>query len=48
MKQENKKEKFPELMEWFDFMNNQFKTIKENQEEIEINNLLKDNNIREV
>ena len=41
----NKKEKFAELMAWFDFMNSQFKKIEDSNEKSKINNLLNDNDI---
>ena len=40
-----KKEKYPELMAWFDFMNSQFKKIEEADQKSKINNLLIDNDI---
>lgn len=42
---ENENEKFPKLDSWYDFMNNQFKKIEENNEKSKINNLLIDNDI---
>ena len=45
---EHKKEKFPELMAWFDFMNNQFKRIEESHETSQINKLLDDNDIEPI
>ena len=41
----NKKEKFPKLMQWFDFMNNQMEKIEESNQKRKINNLLIDNDI---
>ena len=40
-----KSEKFPELMQWFDFMNDQFKKIEECDQKSKINKLLDDNDI---
>lgn len=44
----HKKEKFPELMQWFDFMNSQFKKVEESHEKSKINNLLIDNDIDSI
>lgn len=43
--EENENDKFPKLDYWFDFMNDQFKKIKESDERSKINNLLIDNDI---
>jgi len=40
-----KKDKFPELMAWFDFMNQQFKKIEDADQKGKINSLLNDNDI---
>lgn len=47
-KMKNKKDKFPELMAWFDMMNAQFSKIEESNEKSQINNLLNDNDINPV
>ena len=44
----NKKDKFPELMAWFDFMNSQFKKIEDSSETAKINDLLRDNDIKSI
>tara|TARA_R110000851_G_scaffold308703_1_gene467717 strand:- start:57 stop:227 length:171 start_codon:yes stop_codon:yes gene_type:complete len=46
--EENKKDKFPELEKWFDFMNDQLEGLEKNHEKREINNLLIDNDIETV
>jgi len=38
-------EKFKDLMDWFDFMNEQFGKIEESNEKSKINNILLDNDI---
>ena len=40
-----KKDKFPELMQWFDFMNEQFQKVEDAHNNSKINNLLFDNDI---
>jgi len=43
-----KKEKYPELMAWFEFMTKQFKTIEDAHYKSKINNLLNDNDIKPI
>ena len=40
-----KKDKYPELMQWFDFMNKKFQKIEKSHHERKINELLIDNDI---
>jgi hypothetical protein len=47
-KEENRKDKFPELLKWFDFMNNQFKGMEEVENKKQINNLLSENGIKKI
>ena len=46
--EENRKDKFPELLKWFDFMNDQFKGIEEIENKKQINNLLSENGIKKI
>lgn len=46
--EENENNKFPKLDAWFDFMNNQMNKIEETQQKVKINDILSDNDIKNI